>query len=460
MEPSPQATPRPPRDRLRRNLVVNLLGLALPLVAALFAVPPLIGALGEVRFGVLALAWALVSYFGLFDLGVGRALTQGVARRLDTPQQAELPGLIASGMIFLAVLGLVSGLTLLLLAPWLTAHVLHPPAAMRQEIAGALRLLAATLPLVLLNTGLRALLEARQSFVRLNLVRLPMAVLIFAGPLLVLPFTANLVPVTAVLFAARLSALVAFGFFVRRQLAEMSISWRQLRPERRLGVDLLRLGGWMTVSNLVAPLLLYLDRFIIGGIVSLTAVTYYVTPFEVVQRLSVLPNALMAVLFPAFTSSLILEPRRALRLYYRSLAGMAGLMAPLALAAGFGARPALTLWLGADFAAHSYRPTQILAAGVFLHALAQPSFHLLQAAGRPDITAKIHLIETPLYVLYLAYLTAHYDIVGTAVAWTTRVALSLLLLSVLAHRAVLRDHPPLGRGETADGPESPPETRS
>lgn len=439
MEPSPKATSKPADPRLRRNLLVNLAGLALPLLAALFAVPPLLEALGEVRFGVLALAWALVSYFGLFDLGVGRALTQGVARRLNTPHEEELPGLIASGMLFLLVLGLISGLALLLLAPWLTVRVLHPPPEMRDEIAGALRLLAATLPLVLLNTGLRALLEARQSFVRLNLVRLPMAVLIFAGPLLILPFTANLVPVIGVLFAARLSALVAFGFFVRRQLAEMSIPWRRLRPDRRLALDLLRLGGWMTVSNLVAPLLLYLDRFIIGGILSLSAVTYYVTPFEVVQRLSVLPNALMAVLFPAFTSSLTLEPRRARRLYYRSLLGMAALMAPLALAAGLGARPALTFWLGADFAAASYRPTQLLAVGVFLHALAQPSFHLLQAAGRADLTAKVHLFETPLYVAYLVFLTSRYGIVGTAAAWSARVALSLVLLSFLAHRAVL--HP-------------------
>ncbi|MDY7094872.1 MAG: flippase [Acidobacteriota bacterium] len=426
------------KPRLRRNLMVNLAGLGLPLVAALFAVPPLLAGLGEVRFGVLALAWALVSYFGLFDLGVGRALTQGIARRLDTPRERELPALMASGMLFLLVLGLLSGVVLALLAPWLTRRVLTPPPEMLLEVTHALRLLAATLPFVLLNTGLRAILEARQNFVRLNVVRLPMAVLIFAGPLLILPFSQNLVPVIAILAAARLGALAAFAVFVRRLLRELSIPLSRLRPQRDLALDLLKLGGWMTVSNLVAPLLLYLDRFLISGLLSLTAVTYYVTPFEVISRLSVLPNALMAVLFPAFTTALIQEPRKARRLYRRSLLGMAALMAPLAAAVLLGARPGLTLWLGEDFAAASFRAAQLLAAGAFFHALAQPSFHLLQAAGRADLTAKLHLAETPVYVAYLFALTARFGIVGTAGAWLLRVLLSSLALAWLAHRAVLK----------------------
>lgn len=431
--------PTRPSPRLRRNLAVNLAGLALPLIAALFAVPPLLAALGEVRFGVLALAWALVSYFGLFDLGVGRALTQGIARRLGTEDERELPGLIATGWLFLLALGLLSGATLALAAPWLARRVLSPPPELLAEVEGALRLLAATLPLVLANTGLRAVLEAKQNFVRLNAVRLPMAVLIFAGPLLVLPFTHTLVPVIAVLAAARLGALVAFAFFVRRLFAELGIEASRLRGERALAVDLLRMGGWMTVSNLVAPLLLYLDRFIISGIVSLAAVTYYVTPFEVISRLTVLPNALMAVLFPAFTSTLILEPARAARLYAKSLAGITALIAPLAALAFFGARPGLALWLGEDFAAAAYRPAQLLAVGVLFHALAQPSFNLLQAAGRPDLTAKLHLVETPFYVAYLVALTTRFGIVGTAGAWTLRVLLSALALTWLARRFVIAE---------------------
>jgi O-antigen/teichoic acid export membrane protein len=79
----------------------------------------------------------------------------------------------------------------------------------------------------------------------------------------------------------------------------------------------------------------------------------------------------------------------------------------------------------------------LLAVGALAHGLAQPSFNLLQAAGRADLTAKVHLIEMPLYATYLWWLTARFGIVGTASAWLLRVSLSAAVLAILARRAVL-----------------------
>ncbi len=41
----------------------------------------------------------------------------------------------------------------------------------------------------------------------------------------------------------------------------------------------------MTVSNVISPLMFYVDRLVIGAMVSVVAVAYYATPFEVVSRL-------------------------------------------------------------------------------------------------------------------------------------------------------------------------------
>src|SRR5262249_46899419 len=67
---------------LARNAVWNVLGTGTPLFVAAFCIPVLIRALGEDRFGVLALAWALIGYASLFDFGLGRALTQLVSTKL------------------------------------------------------------------------------------------------------------------------------------------------------------------------------------------------------------------------------------------------------------------------------------------------------------------------------------------------------------------------------------------
>ena len=65
--------------KLLRHTSYNFLGLGLPLVVALFTIPVLVRELGDARFGLLTLIWAVTSYFGLFDLGLGRALTQQLA---------------------------------------------------------------------------------------------------------------------------------------------------------------------------------------------------------------------------------------------------------------------------------------------------------------------------------------------------------------------------------------------
>jgi O-antigen/teichoic acid export membrane protein len=52
------------------------------MLVAVFCIPILIGGLGKDRFGVLTLAWAVIGYASLFDLGLGRALTQLVAKKL------------------------------------------------------------------------------------------------------------------------------------------------------------------------------------------------------------------------------------------------------------------------------------------------------------------------------------------------------------------------------------------
>src|SRR5215207_2112075 len=74
------------RRSLRRNAVTNLIGQAVPLLVALLALPVLARSLGADRFGVLSLAWAILGYFSMFDLGLGRAVTKLVAEKIGQEQ--------------------------------------------------------------------------------------------------------------------------------------------------------------------------------------------------------------------------------------------------------------------------------------------------------------------------------------------------------------------------------------
>ena len=423
-------------SRLAHNIVWNLLGSCAPMLVAVFSMPVLIRELGKERFGVLALAWALVGYASLFDIGLGRALTQLVAKKLGAGEVQDVSAVVWSSLILMLTLASLGTTVVVLISPCLVERVLKVPEPLQVETLHSFYLLGISLPLVTTTSGLRGLLEAYQRFGLINALRIPMGVFTFASPLLTLPFSRSLVPMVAVLVLGRFLALVAHLVMCLQTAAGLRHGMAWHRPS---AAALLSFGGWMTVSNVISPLMVTLDRFFIGALVSITAVTYYATPFEVVTKLLIIPAAVMGVMFPAFSCSFAADPRWTAVLYARCVKYLLLLLLPTALVAIVLARNGLTLWLGDDFAQHSARVWQWLCAGVFLNCLAQVPFALVQGVGRPDLTAKLHALEFPCYLLALGWLVSRCGIEGAAIAWTGRAAVDALALFALSRRFLPTD---------------------
>src|ERR1043166_3625471 len=180
---------------LARNVVWNLLGNGAPMIVAVFSIPVLIHGLGKDRFGVLALAWGLIGYASMFDLGLGRALTQLVAKKLGAGEEREVPSIVWTSLLLMLLLGLAAAAVIVLASPSLVERVLSIPPALRSETLRAFYLLALSIPLTIGTVGLRGMLEAHQRFDLINALRIPMGVFTYAGPLLVLPFSRSLFPV-------------------------------------------------------------------------------------------------------------------------------------------------------------------------------------------------------------------------------------------------------------------------
>ena len=190
---------------LGRNTVWNLAGMLLPTLAGVVAIPRLVHSLGVDRFGLLSLAWIIVGYFSLFDMGMGRALTKLIADKLGANEEQSIPPLVWTSMLLLLLLGVTAAAVLLSISPWLLHHVLKIPSALQPETLRSFEWLAASIPIVTVTSELRGVLEAQQRFRILNLIRMPMSIFLFLGPLLVLPFSHRLVPVIGVLVAGRLA---------------------------------------------------------------------------------------------------------------------------------------------------------------------------------------------------------------------------------------------------------------
>lgn len=411
---------------LARNLLLNLIGQIAPLLAAVVAIPILIQEMGVERFGVLTIAWMVIGYFSVFDLGLGRAMTRVVAAKLGLQSHAAIPGVVWTALSLMFALSLVAGATIALLADWLVGTVLKVPSQFAAETQLAFYLLGASVPAVILTTGLRGILEAYGRFDYTNLIRVPMGLWTFLGPLLVLPFSARLDHVVMVLVAGRIVTTVLHIPLVLRA-APKAFSARTFDAGQARA--LFAFGGWMTVSNIISPAMVYMDRFFIGAILGVGMVAYYTTPYEVVFKLNFFPEAVFGVLFPLMSARLADQEQGPDHLYSLGNKLMAAVMFPLTFFLVLGAHDILTIWLGAKFAQESTFVMQILAIGLCINSFSKVAFNLLQAKGRADITATLHIIELPIYLGALWLLAHRYGITGAAAAWALRMVLDLALLS-------------------------------
>lgn len=414
----------PPDLKLAKHTLFNLCGLGAPLLVALASIPALMHGLGPERFGLLALVWAVTSYFGLFDLGLGRVLTQQLAILLARPDGERMGRLCATALALMLGLGLLGGLAMMALAPWGVDFIKALPD--RREAIAACIIMGCATPFIVVTAGLRGMLEACHAFEILNYIRLPMGVWTFAGPWMVLAwYGPDLVAITLALALGRVVALPLHAWFAWRALPQLR---GRLRWGREWVGTLLVSGGWMTLSNVVSPLMGYVDRFMIGVTVSAAAVAYYVTPQEIVTKLWIIPGALTAVLFPTFAADVATHNEAARALYKRAVGLLFVVLLPITAGLALFAQPLLTLWIGAELAAHSAPLLRIFAVGILLNCLAHVPLTWLQAAGRSRAPALLHCIELPFFLLALWLLSSHWGVIGAALAWFARVSIDAAAL--------------------------------
>jgi O-antigen/teichoic acid export membrane protein len=422
---------------LVRNTARNLLGQVLPLAVGFVTIPYVIRGLGTDRFGVLAVAWLLLGYFSLFDLGLGRATTKFVAESLGRGEPGRIPQLVWTSLGSQFAFGLLGSLIVSALTSLLVTRILRIPPALIVETRSTFFLLAAALPLVLATNALRGVLEAVQRFDLVNYVKVPASISVFLLPALALTFGWRLPGIVLLLVMARAGAVVAYLVCCLRLFPALA---QRFVFDRRLLRSLLGYGGWITVSNVLGPLLGYLDRFFIASLLTITALGYYTPPYEVLIRTQILPVSLVATLFPAFailgTSN---SAERLSDLFARSLKWLILALGPVMVLAAIYAREFLRLWLGPDFAETSTLPMQLLALGVLVNSLSYIPSCLLQARNRPDLTAKIPLFMLAPYAALLWVFISYWGTSGAAAAWVVRAILESGVMFFLCLRTKYLD---------------------
>jgi len=408
--------------KLWKNTFWNLLGLLIPTLVALPAMALMARLLGVERFGLFMLAFAVLGYASIFDAGITRAIIRSVAlNHGDIERNREIMGTALWTVLFLST----AACALVYFGSESIVDWLNVTYSETEDTKSAFALTAFLIPITLIGMVLFSYLEGAQQFARLNFYKTITGIFIVLFPALSLLIESTLTNALLGLLIARLLT-IAFAYFACTQDLGCYFFFFRLRVLR----DLFSFGIWVTLSNIISPIMSYFDRFILSHILGAQHVAFYTAPAEVIARMSIVPGALARTIFPLFSGN----QRESSAIAANAYKGLILLISVITLPVFIMAEPIFGLWLGDPYRHGSADVLRILLVGFFFNALAQIPFARIQAYGKAKLTAILHLIELTPYLLILGILVYYYGVLGAALAWSIRVIADYLALEYFSRQ--------------------------
>lgn len=408
---------------IQRNTVYNLIGSIIPLVVTLVTVPMYLNLIGEARFGVLAIVWLLLGYFGLFDLGLGRATAQRIAA-LRSASNKERASVFWTALILNVIFGVIGGLLIWPAAVFFFGSIFKVEETLRPEIQLAIPWLILAVPIATLSGVLVGALQGRERFLVINLISVSGTILFQIFPLFVAVFISIdlnfLIP--AALFARIVTIALLFISCHRYVFLNYAPSFLMKHAGK-----LARFGGWVTITAFVGPVMVILDRFIIGAISGAKTVSFYTVPFQLGERSTIFSGSLVSALFPRFATAATTTEEYRLAIKGQRL--LVSVMTPIASIGIIFIEPFLAWWISQEFANQSALLGQVLILGFWFNSFAKIPSVQLQARGRPDLVAKCHLAEVLPYLGLLYLAVSLFGSIGAAIIFSLRTAIDFILLA-------------------------------
>lgn len=398
---------------IAKNAGYNLAGAVIPLAVSIITVPFYIQAVGVERYGVLSLCWLILGFMGFLNLGMGPAVAQRLASLHAAPGEERARAFWTAIWLNMS-LGIVAGLVVLTLGGVYFESFSRAASQFIGEIKLAMPWLALMIPVVMLSGVMSGALQGRERFLALNMINTLSSVLMSVLPLAV-----------ALILGPRLDWLIAAA--TAGKLTALILTYaacvgavplrRPHRPVPRLMRQLVAFGGWVTITSLLVPIVVTMDRFVIGALIGPAAVAIYAIPYNLISRINILPVSLSGALFPRFAAA---EGADAAELQAVGVSALVSVLTPASILMVAALGPFLHLWIGRDLAAQALPLGYIFVSGFWMNSVAFVPYAYLEARGRPDLIAKLHIAYVLPYLAVLYLSLNAFGLVGAAVAWSLR----------------------------------------
>ena len=395
------------------NVIWNWVGVGASFFAAFFLTRYIIHKLGEENYGIWALAFALIDYFWLFDLGLRSAVVNYISRFRATGETESINQVINTALCYFSAIAVIA----LVVSGGLSGQIyrlfrIQP--SHRADFSTLMLLIGVSLSAGIFCCVFQAGLESFQCFKVYNHIAIAAMVLRVTGCWIVLVMGYGVVAMGCVVVFSQCSAYAMNFLAFRRAFPELRFSRSLIRGERLKEMTAYGIPSFFANSSILA--LNQGPTVLVGHFLPEAFVGYYSLPLRLLQYSVDMITRIGFVTAPN-TAELVASGR----LSYVAKLGMYLNRYCLALFLPFSAfliiygRDLISVWVGANFAAQSapLLPAFVLATTVALAAQFNSSSILFGMAKHRRYARNL-MIEAALMVAGFFVAVPRYGLLGGA----------------------------------------------
>lgn len=425
--------------RTGRNILANFLGQGASSLLMLLLVPVYISCLGIESYALIGLFAVLQAWLTLLDFGMTPALGREMARfGAGALSPTQIRDLLRSLEWLVTGMALLIILAMSLFADGISRNWLESKDLSAATVAEALSIMSMVIAARFLEGLWRSALFGLQQQVWFNLANTGLTLFRHGGAALLVAFVA---PTTQAFFQWQLLAsmltLLVLGQKLYRLLPPGNRTARFSLPALR---EIARFALGMLGINLLAVMLMQLDKLLLSRLISLEALGHYLLAASVAAVLNALITPITQALSPSLVAAVTRkDPEQEARLYHMGAQLVTVIVAPAALIMMVFGEDAVGIWTGNGPLAAEVAPLlDLLALGTFLNGLMHLGYFAMAAHGWTRLSLVSNILAVCVMVPLLLLAAPVWGGRGAAAIWVIVNAGYVLFQAPLLHRQILK----------------------
>lgn len=414
-----------------KNGIANLMGSLFPAVVSLLTIPFIVKSMGDAGYGVLVVVTAIVGYFAVLDLNITPGAIKFIAEYNALKKQHELNQVITFGALIYLVIGFLGMIGAYFLAEPLALHFFTIPAHLVTVTVASIKLAAIGFLFGQLQSYLHSIPQALQRYdisAKLetffgSIVPLSTVALLWLGY--------GLYEIVLLRVLLSLFNVLVLGVVIKNLIPAFRIE----KPSKNIATGLASFSAYAYLGRIAGLIYAEGDKLVIGAIVGVTALTYYIVPFTLVNRIFSMSYRLVGVIYPvasALKSSNELDKLKGI--YFTSARYVFYINSCFLLVFITFAQDILYYWLGPAFVGPSSTVLALITLAVTLESITIIPSLLNDGFGYPKVTGFFALMRALFGLLITLVLTQYYGIIGSAIAHVIAAGLIGVFFLVYTHR--------------------------